>query len=115
DVLRLLPEVIGDREKCIVIAVAAGKNNDTKFHDFVWGGTFILAGADGAQATASKGNAALFRGSSRFGGTKPISDGSASEEAGCGMGWGAGSAAAASRSSLPDAALPGPSWSGFRA
>ena len=33
DEFRLLPEVLADREEGVVIAIAAGKNDDTKFHD----------------------------------------------------------------------------------
>ena len=32
DELRLLPEVVGDGVECVVIAIAAGKDNDAKFH-----------------------------------------------------------------------------------
>src|SRR5262245_125942 len=43
NVLRLLTQIVADRIKGVVIAIAAGKNDDTKSHDFVvWGGTFIL-------------------------------------------------------------------------
>ncbi len=44
DKLGGLPEVVGDRVKCIVIAVAAGKNNDAKFHGFCFrgGGNFYF-------------------------------------------------------------------------
>ena len=37
DKLRLLPEIVGDRVERIVIAIAAGKNNDAEFHGFCFG------------------------------------------------------------------------------
>jgi hypothetical protein len=42
DKLGRLPEVVGDRVESIVIAIAAGKNNDAKFHGFCFcaGGNF---------------------------------------------------------------------------
>jgi hypothetical protein len=38
DELDRLPEIVGDRVKSIVIAIASGKNNDAKFHGFCFGG-----------------------------------------------------------------------------
>ena len=42
DKLGGLPEIVGDRVKSIVIAIAAGKNNDARFHGFCFreGGNF---------------------------------------------------------------------------
>ena len=49
DKLGRLPEVVGDRVKCIVIAIASGKNNDAKFHGFCFrgGGNFYFTRAAG--------------------------------------------------------------------
>src|SRR3954452_20492098 len=37
DILRLLPEIIGDSIECVVIAIAAWKDDDAKFHDECFG------------------------------------------------------------------------------
>ncbi len=42
DKLRRLPEIVGDRVKSIVIAIASGKNNDAKFHGFCFGGQSLF-------------------------------------------------------------------------
>ena len=42
DELRRLPEIVGDRVKSIVIAIASGKNNDAKFHGFCFRGAVIF-------------------------------------------------------------------------
>ena len=51
DELRRLPEIVGDRVKSIVIAIASGKNNDAKFHGFCFRGAvvFILPEAAAGQ------------------------------------------------------------------
>jgi hypothetical protein len=61
DEFRRLPEIVGDRVKSIVIAIAAGKNNDAKFHGFCFRGAvvFILpeaAAAQSAEAARSCGS-----------------------------------------------------------
>ena len=42
DKFRRLPEIVGDRVKSIVIAIASGKNNDAKFHGFCFRGAVVF-------------------------------------------------------------------------
>ena len=66
DKLGGLPEVVGDRVKCIVIAIASGKNNDAKFHgfDFRGGGSFHFT-RGGGTACVRRGHAGGLRGTGR--------------------------------------------------
>ena len=42
DKFGFLPEVGGDRVECVVIAIAARKNDDTKFHGLCLGETYLF-------------------------------------------------------------------------
>src|ERR1039458_958962 len=58
DIFRFLAEVGGDSVESVVVAIASGKNNDAKFHEFCFGktkfyfGTEPRASASGLPATA---------------------------------------------------------------